>query len=521
MVQVHRPVSEGVLIVDYGSQYTLLIARRLREIGVYSEITESYDPVCPEGFKPFGYILSGGPDSVLEDGARSLPDWIINDDLPILGICYGMQLLVNHFGGELHQGRAREYGKANLHIQKNSAIFANKFLNEAPEVQQVWMSHGDHVESPPEGFEVLGLSDAGIISAIAHKERPIFGLQFHPEVQHSTYGANLLEGFAVHCSGHKKNWEVDCMVDSTLKSVKDSVNQGHVLVACSGGVDSSVAALLIAKALGPEKVTAVFVDTGLLRKNEGKWVGEKLKALGVPLHTLDKKDLFYSKLKGKSDPEDKRKTIGYTFIECFEAFAKGKNFTHLGQGTLYPDVIESAGHGSGAKVIKSHHNVGGLPEKLALDLLEPFRFLFKDEVRKIGSELGLPDELVQRHPFPGPGLAVRIPGEICEDKVKILQEADDIFIRALQDEGLYLTTWQAFAILLPVKAVGVMGDNRTYQWSCVLRAVSATDGMTAEVTTLPYDFLTRVSTKIVQQVDGINRVLYDITSKPPGTIEWE
>lgn len=518
-----RPKDEGILVLDYGSQYTLLIARRLREIGVYAEVIDGSASSPTEGFKVHGVILSGGPDSVSDLGSRSLPSWVLENSYPVLGICYGMQLLVESFGGKLTSGESREYGKSELTLEKDLTGLGKQLFNGAGSVHTVWMSHGDHMSSLPTEFSCAARTNDDVVAAIYHTSRPIYGLQYHPEVHHSDFGRELLTNFATDICKSPKNWLISSMLDATIETVRKTVGDGNVLVACSGGVDSSVAVALMTKALGPEKVTGIFVDNGLLRKDEVPWVSTQLRAMGVDLHVVDAKEKFYSKLKGLSEPEQKRKAIGYTFIEVFEAFAtehKGE-FTHLGQGTLYPDVIESAGHGAGSKVIKSHHNVGGLPEKLALELVEPFRFLFKDEVRKIGRELGLSPDLVDRHPFPGPGLGVRIPGEISEEKVKILQLADEIFINALKRENLYDKVWQAFAVLLPVKSVGVMGDNRTYQWALALRAVEATDGMTANVGRLPLDFLTDVSSQIVRKVDGINRVLYDITSKPPGTIEWE
>lgn len=486
-------------------------------------MVDSHTDAALKDFKVHGVILSGGPDTVTEEGSRQIPKWLLEMNVPVLGICYGMQLLVEFFGGNLRSGAGREYGRAPLNLQKDLTGAGRTLFEGIPEDHVVWMSHGDDMEALPRDFKLAAQTEDGVAAAIYHKDLPMIGLQYHPEVHHSDYGIDLLENFAIDLCSAPKNWLIDSMVEATIESIKETVKDGSVLVACSGGVDSSVAAALLTKALGPDKVTGIFVDNGLLRKNEVPWVSQKLRHMGVNLHVEDAKDLFYKKLDGLSDPEDKRKTIGYTFIEVFEKYAKGHKgeFTHLGQGTLYPDVIESAGHGSGSKVIKSHHNVGGLPEKLALDLVEPFRYLFKDEVRKIGRELGLSDEMVNRHPFPGPGLGIRIPGEISEEKVRILQEADDIFIRELKDAGLYDKVWQAFVVLLPVKSVGVMGDNRTYQWSCVIRAVEAMDGMTAAVANLPYEFITKVSDQIVRKVDGINRVLYDITSKPPGTIEWE
>ena len=518
-----RPTDSGILVLDYGSQYTLLIARRLRELGVYAEVVDGLADKIPDGFNPKGLILSGGPDSVAEQGSRSLPEWVLDSNLPVLGICYGMQLLVTSHGGQFSTGGGREYGRAELkishdHVGKGTKVFDRLDANEV-----VWMSHGDHLDKLGDEFEVVALTDAGVVAAVVHTEKPLIGLQFHPEVQHSICGPEVLRAFVFDVCGTQPNWKADDMLSSTVDSIKKQVGDGRVLVAVSGGVDSSVAAVTLMKALGPEKVTGIFCDTGLLRKNEARDVAKALRDLGLNLEVQDKKKEFFKALEGMTDPEDKRKTIGKLFIEGFEEFAKAHadEFTHLAQGTLYPDVIESAGHGAGSKVIKSHHNVGGLPERLHLELAEPFRYLFKDEVRKIGDLLGLPYEIVHRHPFPGPGLGIRIPGEVTEEKVKILQEADDIFTRELRNCDFYDSIWQAGAMLLPVKSVGVMGDNRTYQWTLSLRAVHASDGMTAEVGDLPLSFLTGVADKIVRGVDGINRVLYDVTSKPPATIEWE
>ena len=517
-----RPLDHGILVLDYGSQYTLLIARRLREIGVYSEVIDSRADAPPKGLTVKGIILSGGPDSVYEEGSRSLPAWVFAQNVPVLGICYGMQLLVEISGGKVRSSTKREYGRATMKLLPTKGPASLLFASD-PSKQTVWMSHGDDIGTIPLDYEIAGETDDHVVAAIVHKSKPIAALQYHPEVAHSEKGAELLKRFAHNLCGLELTWDGKARVDALCKHITDVVGTGHVLVACSGGVDSTVTAALLLKALGPERVTAVFCDTGLLRKNEVEWVSEKLKVLGLRhLEVLRSSDLFFTKLKGVTDPEQKRKIIGGLFIEEFEGYAKKhKEFTHLGQGTLYPDVIESAGHGAGAKVIKSHHNVGGLPDRLALKLVEPFRWLFKDEVRSIGLELGLPDELIQRHPFPGPGLAVRILGEVTRERVEILQNADHVFISALREHDLYHVPWQAFAVLLPVKSVGVMGDNRTYQQTIALRAVTSSDGMTAGVADLPLSFLTRVSDQIVRQVSGVNRVVYDITTKPPATIEWE
>ena len=497
---IKRPVDDGILILDYGSQYTLLIARRLREIGIYAEIIDGIATKAPEDFQFHGIILSGGPDSVHTEDGRQLPSWVLDAKKPILGICYGMQLLAQEFGGQLRSGEAREYGSAKLILNLEDDCRASQSLKNLPHEQTVWMSHGDDISHLEDSFRIIGKTEDGVIAAVAHKELPLLGLQFHPEVQHSDHGKDILEAFAVGVCSANINWQADDVVKATIKYVKDTVGEGNVLMAVSGGVDSTVAVCLLTEALGADKVTAVFVDHGLLRKNEAEWVHEKITAMGVHLEVLNRRESFYEALAGVDDPEQKRKIIGRKFISEFEAFAKERSgFTHLGQGTLYPDVIESAGHGAGAKVIKSHHNVGGLPEKLHLALVEPFRYLFKDEVRVVGRRIGVPDELVDRHPFPGPGLAVRILGAIEEEKVRVLQDADDIFIKKLREFDHYNDVWQAFAVLLPVKTVGVMGDNRTYQWTCALRAVSATDGMTAGVSDLPLEFLVKVSDEIVRK----------------------
>lgn len=519
-----HPKDVGMLVLDFGSQYTLLIARRLRELGYYTEVIDGGSQNPPSGFRAHGIILSGGPDSVGEAGARKLPTWVLEAGVPVLGICYGLQLLVEGFGGRVSAGHGREYGKAFLNLDLQGISAAKRLFDDIPNHSVVWMSHGDGVSAMPDSFSTVGISDGKVVAAVAHKQRAIFGLQFHPEVQHSEYGGTLLRNFASAICGCPENWHALDMRKAATDYIRESVAEGCVLAAVSGGVDSTVAAALMAEALRPEQLTAVFVDHGLLRKNEVPWVSEKLRGIGVKdLRVLDCRQNFFADLVGKTDPEEKRKLIGRRFISEFELFAAtaSKKYTHLGQGTLYPDVIESAGHGAGSKVIKTHHNVGGLPDRLALKLVEPFRFLFKDEVRIIGRQVGLPDELVDRHPFPGPGLAVRILGEVTPAKAALLQEIDHIFIHGLREHGLYGKAWQAFAVLLPVQSVGVMGDGRTYQYTCALRAVTSTDGMTAEVAELPLSFLTHISDQIVRGVDGINRVVFDITSKPPATIEWE
>lgn len=524
MPQSHlRPVGSGMLVLDYGSQYTLLIARKLRELGIYAEIVDGHRETAPSDFHPYGVILSGGPDSVGAVNARSLPKWLWDLNLPILGICYGMQLLIEHFGGKVAPGEQREYGQAKLHLVPSNQERNHNLVQQLKQDQIVWMSHGDTaIDMGP--FQVLGSTSSGVPALVGHDSLPIFGAQFHPEVHHSENGKNFLAAFAKNICSAPENWAHDERLRATLAYVRETVGDGRVLMAVSGGVDSTVAVKLLTKALGPERVTAVFIDNGLLRKGEAEQVIASYKNLGIQqLEVIDDSQNFLGKLAGITDPEQKRHIIGHQFVATFEAFASNHQdeFSHLGQGTLYPDVIESAGHGSGAKVIKSHHNVGGLPESFGFELVEPFRYLFKDEVRQIGLDLEIPPEMVFRHPFPGPGLAVRILGAIDTEKLAILREADDVFITRLKQFGHYDSIWQAFVVLLPVKTVGVMGDNRTYQWTAVLRAVTATDGMTAQAGDLPMSFLLDTADAIIRNVDGINRVTYDLTSKPPGTIEWE
>jgi GMP synthase (glutamine-hydrolysing) len=520
-----RPKDRGILILDYGSQYTLLIARRLRELGVYCEIIDGASSSLPANcLKPTGLILSGGPDSVGQAGSRGLPAWVLGLQIPTLGICYGLQLLIEHFGGKIREAKKREYGRAQINLKTDPSKHTQKsiFLDSSL-IQTAWMSHGDDCESLPECLVMTASSSSGVIASFQHVTRPVFGLQFHPEVSHTEFGDKILENFAKNICLESLDWKSDSRIKLIGESLAAEVGNDEVLVACSGGVDSTVTAALLAKTIDTKKLHVVLCDTGLMRKNEIPWVSKELKGLGIEkIEVIEAASLFFESLKGVIDPEQKRKIIGRLFIEKFEEYAqKHPQIKCLAQGTLYPDVIESAGHGSGAKVIKSHHNVGGLPEKLKLRLIEPLRWIFKDEVRKIGLELGLPSHLIDRHPFPGPGLAVRIIGEVTKAKADILREADDIFIQLLRKNGLYHKTWQTFAVLLPVKSVGVMGDNRTYQDTVALRSVTSIDGMTADVSHLPMDFLVEVANTIIQQVSGVNRVVYDVTSKPPGTIEWE
>lgn len=508
-----------ILIVDFGSQYTPLILRKLRECGFTACFVdphkESVDTSLAEGI-----ILSGGPDSIHDDEEWvGMPSWVLSSGLPVLGICYGMQLLVKKFGGTLTRGEHREYGLGHLLLSEKGSV--HPFFKNYPKKAQVWMSHGDSVTAVPDCFEVIGESDKGVVAAISHKEKRYMGFQFHPEVYHTEKGTELLEVFARDICGIEAR-EHGSTLSFLTEEVRRKYDKGRVLLGVSGGVDSSLAALFLTKALGKDKVSCVLVDHGFMRKGEVEEVSRKLRSYELNLEVLDESELFLEKLSGVSEPERKRKIMGETFIQVFEKFAtQAGPFSYLAQGTLYSDVIESAGHGGQAKVIKSHHNVGGLPEKLALELLEPFRFLFKDEIRAFAEELGLEAEMSHRHPFPGPGLAIRIPGELSREKVRILQEADKIFIDSLKEEGYYEKVWQAGVVLLPVKSVGIMGDNRTYEYCCSLRAVGASDAMTADVCDLPMSFLSHVGTKIVRGVSGINRVLYDVTSKPPATIEWE
>lgn len=508
---------ETIVILDYGSQYTQLIARRVREQRVYAEILPWNAPEAQVlARQPRGIILSGGPNSVYDAGAPDLPDYVIRMGTPILGICYGMHLLAHALGGQVVPGVAREYGPADVDILEPGALFAGLAARQA-----VWMSHGDRVEALPSGFRVLARSTGDIMAAIGGAEGRVYGVQFHPEVQHTPNGAAMLRHFLYDVCGCTGTWTPGAFIEDVVARIRAQVGDGQVVCGLSGGVDSAVAAALIHKAVG-DQLTCIFVDTGLLRRDEAGQVKATFQeALGVRLVLVDAADRFLGALAGVTDPEQKRRIIGEQFIRVFEAEARRLNDARfLAQGTIYPDVIESAGSASAHK-IKSHHNVGGLPEEMHLALVEPLRDLFKDEVRQVGLALGLPEKLIWRHPFPGPGLAVRILGEITRARVATLQAADAIFLEELWNAGLYLQTAQAFAVLLPVRSVGVMGDGRTYANVVALRAVSTDDFMTASWTHLPYDVLGRVSNRIVNEVPGVNRVVYDVSSKPPATIEWE
>ena len=519
-------MTEKILILDFGSQYTQLIARAVREANVYCEITPYHKPIA---FDPSlkGIILSGSPFSVNDANAPVVDISALHRQLPVLGICYGAQLTAKQFGGRVANSNKREYGRALLHKQKDNIL-----LKDVLELSQVWMSHADTILDLPAGFEVLANTDNIPYAAFrkekengtpagAGEEHPLYCLQFHPEVYHSVEGKKIIKNFLVGVCGCSQDWTPAHFVSDTVARLSQQIGDRKVIMALSGGVDSTVAATLIHKAIG-DRLYGIFVDNGVLRKNEFGQVLESYKTIGLNVKGIDAKKMFYDELKGQTDPEAKRKTIGRLFIDVFqEEASKVEGVGLLGQGTIYPDVIESVSVHGPSVTIKSHHNVGGLPEKMHLELVEPLRFLFKDEVRRVGHELGIPEELLQRHPFPGPGLAIRILGEVTEEKVRLLQEADHVYTQGLKDHHLYGTIWQAGAILLPVKSVGVMGDERTYEFTVALRAVTSVDGMTADWAHLPYSFLADISNEIINNVKGINRVVYDISSKPPATIEWE
>lgn len=509
---------QKILILDFGSQYTQLIARRIRESKVYSEIHPHNYPVSKIiDEKPAGIILSGGPMSVYDTGSPGIPDQIFELGIPVLGLCYGLQLIAQSGNGKVEPAQNREYGKAHIEL-----LGSDPLLHSVENNSIVWMSHGDYITKIPDGFRISAKTENSPICAISNQDKKIFGLQFHPEVAHTDDGAKIINNFLFNICNCEADWTSENFIHSTIDEIKNKVGNKKAICALSGGVDSSVAAILVHKSLA-DNLICIHVDTGMMRKNESANIIRMFKDhYHLNLIHVDSSELFLSRLNGISDPEKKRKIIGNTFIEVFEKeAARFKDAEYLIQGTLYPDVIESVSVKGASATIKTHHNVGGLPEKMNLKLIEPFRELFKDEVREIGKELGLPNQFLKRHPFPGPGLAVRVLGEITRERLNILREADDIFINELHTSGVYDKIWQAFAVLLPVQSVGVMGDARTYENVLALRAVTSSDGMTADWYRFDHSLLENISNKITRSVRGINRVVYDISSKPPSTIEWE
>jgi GMP synthase (glutamine-hydrolysing) len=511
---------DRILILDYGSQYTQLIARRIREERVFCEIhppTRSLEWI--REWKPKGIVLSGGPASVYDEGVPTVDPAILSGEVPVLGICYGMQLMAQHSGGEVHPG-TREYGRADLRVTQASPLFEGFDPQEAT---RVWCSHGDHVDTPPPGFRALASTATLPVAAFCHETLPLYGVQFHPEVAHTVRGEEMLSNFLFRIAGCEPSWTPGAFVDESVAAIREMAGDAQVICGLSGGVDSSVAAALVHRAV-EDRLTCVFVDNGLLRKNERETVERTFRRhMGIRLIVVDAREQFLAALAGVEEPEAKRKAIGNTFIRVFEQVVRdeGSDARFLVQGTLYPDVIESVSTGGPSVTIKTHHNVGGLPDDMPFALIEPLRELFKDEVRNVGRELGLPEEFVGRHPFPGPGLGIRVLGEVTEERLAVLREADAIYLEEIRAAELYDDIWQAFAVLLPVKSVGVMGDGRTYENVVALRAVTSRDGMTADWYPFPHEVLGRISTRIINEVRGVNRVTYDISSKPPATIEWE
>lgn len=510
--------AERIIILDFGSQYTQIIARKVREAGVYAEIhSYTITRAALVALAPKGIILSGGPSSVYAEGAP-IPEFdVFSLGVPVLGICYGLQLIAHQLGGSVDKAARREFGSAMLEIDNTADLFSGMKATT-----QVWMSHGDHITELPSGFECIGHTENAAICAIRNLSQRIWGVQFHPEVHHTAEGKTILRNFVSIICGCSPTWNATSFIDAAVAEIRATVGYGGVICALSGGVDSTVAAVLLHKAIG-NQVHCIHIDSGLMRKGESANIIEMFKThFAMTVDLIDGREMFLTRLAGVEDPERKRRIIGAAFIDLFEIEAT--NFSDakfLAQGTLYPDVIESVSTKGPSATIKTHHNVGGLPEKMNLNLIEPFRELFKDEVRAVGRELGIPDWFVERHPFPGPGLAIRIPGAITPEKLNILRDADEIYLEEIRNAGLYNEIWQAFAVLLPVRTVGVMGDERTYESVCGLRAVTSTDGMTADWYHMPYDVLSRMSNRIINEVRGINRVVYDISSKPPATIEWE